>query len=274
MRRSGAGPGDGLMHFGWATLLALLTFVTATAIATVVVVFIAATPASAQEEAIPLSMVAYGDSMGAGSSDFFGGGYNPRLEAYAETDLGRAVNLSNKSVGGYNTAAIYLTMQSSASSIQGADIITTDGGGNDWRMAREKYNQGSCGGTTCLNNMLAQFKSNWSAMMNTISANKKAGANVKVMSYFYPYVNEDKRSGKYNTLASYHKQMTDYAKSTAEAKGFQYLDLIPMFNGSYYFPQDPRTTGKTGGGDPLHPTAYGHTLIADGLRAQGYAPLQ
>lgn len=239
-----------------------------------------------------LLLVHFGDSMAFGMTDMPAPGvlygYNVRLANHAEADLGRKVDVVPLSMGGFTTQNILDTMgQSDAlDHIRSADIITWDGGGNDWREARASYHQKNCGGyngQTCLNAMLAEFKQNWNQIGALIQANHKPGARIFCMCYFQTYVLEDKVSNTYPSdigkdhlvMRQYIDQMNEHAIQVAQAIPAEFLDLRPKFSPKDAFGNitDPRTLGLCGNGDPLHPTVEGHKYIAATLRARGWGEL-
>jgi lysophospholipase L1-like esterase len=220
---------------------------------------------------------ALGDSLAFGA--LAAQGYVPRYASYVNTDTGFNVDTTNLGVPSAESADLLTQVQSepvTRSQLQNSQIITFDIGGNDLNSARDKFNGATCGGTDnqdCLRNAVTTFKQNWGAILGQITSLKSPqSAIIRTMDIYNPFVAADMKSGNFAVLEGYLDQVNSYIHSSATAQGIQVANVHQAFNGADGT-QDPGAQGLLAA-DGFHPNDAGHKVIADQLRALGYAPLK
>jgi lysophospholipase L1-like esterase len=91
------------------------------------------------------------------------------------------------------------------------------------------------------------------------------------MDIYNPYVASDMQAGIFNITEPYLDEVNNYIHSTAAAAGIPVANVHQAFNGADGT-TDPQTLGIIAA-DGFHPNDAGHKVIAEQLRALGYAPL-
>lgn len=110
-----------------------------------------------------------------------------------------------------------------------ADIVAWDIGLNDWFIARAGPPYG-CGSTNtaCFNNMVTNFKTNWTAIIAEIRSHN-ATAPLRTMDMYYAPVNVDVASGRFTSLNGYLTKMNRHIYSTTPSAAIAQVHLA--FNG-------------------------------------------
>jgi lysophospholipase L1-like esterase len=91
------------------------------------------------------------------------------------------------------------------------------------------------------------------------------------MDIYDPYVASDMQKGIFTTLEPYLDEVNNYIHTTAAANGVSVANVHQAYDGADGT-EDPGAQGLIAV-DCFHPNDAGHKLIADQLRALGYAPL-
>lgn len=182
---------------------------------------------------------AFGDSIAAGYCGIF-----CRLDSYS-VYYGRriadgkdaTVSYRGRAMSGDLMSAIANKVANNLTDLRAADYITIEGCGNDFLNARSSFrNQSSCASETVLATALDTCRSNLIRALNTINANRKASAQVVVMSLYYPGLASDK-SRACSTGGNHFDVFLDYILEAnwttcneAWARGFKCADGLASFN--------------------------------------------
>jgi lysophospholipase L1-like esterase len=226
---------------------------------------------------------ALGDSLAVGALALQG--YVPRYQDYIQTDTHARVSLRNLAQNGWTSQDLLLALQSDESfrdSVRTSQVVTWDIGGNDLRHARGSYKAGTCYEGTldnehCLARTLAEFKMNWDLIVDLILGLRlPSNTIIRTMDLYNPFVKEDLAvdtdgdgRSDFQTLKQYHDWVNEHIH--ANSGGIPWAAVAEAFNGPNG-DQDPRDKGYIAF-DGVHPNDTGHKVIADRLRALGYAPL-
>ncbi len=230
--------------------------------------------------------VVLGDSQAVGLSALRG--YVFRYEDYIEDDnAGVVIDLDSFARNGATTANLLHTLQTSSSArtaVTHAEIVTWNIGGNDLRLARDRYRNRTCGGADnqdCLRSATVLLKSNFTAITDAIVALRQDSQGlVRSMDLFYPFVNEDRARDTWqgdggatdlDELMPYVQEVNAHIGSTLTARRIPYARVFSAYNGDGS--RDPGDLGYISF-DGFHPNDAGHTVIADLLRRLGYAGLR
>ncbi len=205
-------------------------------------------------------------------------GYVGRYAGYVNTDTGSNVDTTNLGIPGWTSSDLLNSLQNDPvfrNQVSGAVIITWDIGGNDLNNAHSQYTQQNCGGTDgqdCLRAAVTTFEQNWSAIITQITTLRSTSNTIiRTMDVYNPYVAADMKAGIFDVTDPYLEEVDSYIHSTAAAAGIPVANVHQAFNGADGT-TDPGTLGLIAV-DGLHPNDAGHKVIADQLRALGYAPL-
>ncbi|MAF80805.1 hypothetical protein CL628_02210 [bacterium] len=230
--------------------------------------------------------VVLGDSQAVGLSALRG--YVFRYEDYIEDDnAGVVVDLDSFARNGATSAHLLQTLQTSSNTrtaVTHADVVTWNIGGNDLRLARDRYRNRTCGGTDnqdCLRNAVTHLKSNFTAITDTVVTLRRGSQGlVRSMDLFYPFVNEDRArdtwqgdggSTDLDELMPYVQEVNAHIASTLTERGISYARVFSAYNGNGS--RDPGDLGYISF-DGFHPNDAGHEVIATLLRRLGYAGLR
>lgn len=205
-------------------------------------------------------------------------GYVQRYATDVNMDTGANVNTTNLGVPGWHSGDLLNAIQTNpvySSAISNAQVLTWDIGGDDLANAHDSYTQGTCGGTDgqdCLRNAVSTFEQNWSAIITQLLALRSTSNTIiRTMDIYNPYVASDMKAGIFDIAEPYLDQVNNYIHTTAAAAGIPVANVHQAFNGADGT-TDPGTLGLLAV-DGFHPNDAGHKVIADQLRALGYAPL-
>ncbi len=221
---------------------------------------------------------ALGDSLAVGVLDSQGG-YVRRYDGYLGADNGVTISLNDLGVNGAHSGDLLNSLQADAtmrSQISSSQVVTWDIGGDDLLHAVDLFQNGQCGGADnqdCLRSAVASFTTNWDAIVQQIlTLRDKNHTILRTMDVYNPFVAELMLNGTYSTVEPYLDAVNQHIASSAQANGIPMAQVHLAFNGPSG-QDDPITKGLLTV-DGIHPNDAGHKLIADLLRALGYAPLK
>lgn len=182
--------------------------------------------------------VALGDSIVAGYCGLF-----CRLDSYGvfyaqdiANGLDATVDYRGRAQSGEVMSQIASRTASNAANIRAADYVVLEGCGNDFLDARSTYRgQTSCTDETVLARALDSCTTNMIKTLDTIAANKKAGAKVRVMALYYPGVADDKSrrcgtSTHFDIFLDYLLEAGWTTCNEAWKRGFECVDAFAAFN--------------------------------------------
>lgn len=221
---------------------------------------------------------ALGDSLAVGVLDSQGG-YVRRYDAYISTDTGVTVSLTDLGVNGAHSGDLLKSLQNDPifrSHVSSSQVVTWDIGGDDLLHAINLFRNGQCGGAdnqACLRSAVATFMPNWDAIVQQILALRDKNMTIiRTMDIYNPFVAELMVEGNFSTVEPYLDLVNQHIASSARANGIPMAQVHLAFNGPNG-DQDPVAKGLITI-DGVHPNDNGHKVIADALRALGYAPLK
>lgn len=183
---------------------------------------------------------AFGDSIpsgnkGSSSERTSYGSYVNFFAADAAAANGWRVNYKTKTVAGETTSAINNTMNESAqrAMLAQADIITFNGGGNDFLDAQAAY-KSSCN-KTALVNAINSWKGSWDNVIATVRAYANPDAMIRTMTIYYPHPDKDRSdscSGEpvFEAVFPLGLAASHYMCVTAEAEGWRCADALRAIN--------------------------------------------
>jgi lysophospholipase L1-like esterase len=222
------------------------------------------------------SYVALGDSLAAGV--IAQRGYVPRYAAYVNADTAKQIRVTNMGVSGWRSSDLLDALRNDANlraAIQNAQVITFDIGGNDLLHANGLFLEQSCGGSDnleCFRTSVAQFRSNWDAIIAEIVALQRPDtAVIRTMNIYNPFVIVQKAAGTFDVLRPFLDDINAHIAQSAAANNIRMADIYSAFNGSEH-DQDAALKGWMSF-DGVHPDDDGHEAIAQTLRGLGYSPL-
>lgn len=182
--------------------------------------------------------LALGDSIVAGYCGLF-----CRLDSYGvfysqdiANGLDATVDFRGRAQSGEVMSQIASRTASNVSNIRAADYIVLEGCGNDFLNARSDYRgQASCTDEAVLARALDTCTTNMIKTLDTIAANKKASAKVRVMELYYPGVADDKarRCGTTTHFDIFLDYLLEAGWTTcneAWKRGFECVDGLAAFN--------------------------------------------
>jgi len=182
--------------------------------------------------------VALGDSIVAGYCGLF-----CRLDSYGvfhaqdvANGLDATVDYRGRAQSGEIMSQIASRVASNASNIRAADYVVLEGCGNDFLNARSTYRgQSNCNDETVLASALDACKTNMVKALDTIAANKKAGAKVRVMFLYYPGLADDRArtcgaNTHFDIFLDYLLEAGWSTCNEAWHRGFECVDGLAAFN--------------------------------------------
>ncbi|HVL80708.1 MAG TPA: SGNH/GDSL hydrolase family protein [Actinomycetota bacterium] len=215
--------------------------------------------------------VALGDSL----ADAGERGYVPAFAGMLEESLGTDVRLLNLGVSGWTTRDLLGALRSDdqlRDALRSADVVTFNIGGNDLLRARAIFGTARCGGTACLAEAVAGFRTNWDEILDEILLLRDPrDVMVRTLDIYNPYAAQQVRDGTFDTLAPFLEEANERIRTSAEVRGLRWARVHEAFNGPGGR-SDPVAQGLIAD-DGLHPSDTGHRLIAERLMALGTRPL-
>jgi lysophospholipase L1-like esterase len=182
--------------------------------------------------------LALGDSIAAGYCGLF-----CRLDSYAvfygqaiANGLDASVDFRGRAQSGEIMSQIASRTTSNVASVKVADYITLDGCGNDFLNARSDFrDQANCTDERVLASALDTCRTNMVKTLDTIAANKKPGAKVRVMSLYYPGLADDRArtcngTSHFDIFLDYLLEADWTMCNEAWKRGFECVDGIAAMN--------------------------------------------
>lgn len=250
--------------------------------------------------------VAVGDSIATGVRFYFWIlPYPARYALNAQTDLRAAVPwlfvlYNNQGVDGMTSSQLLQRVKLDTTlrgQLAKAGIITWNVGGNDLKDARSLYKKGLCGGAdnqACLVLALNTVKTNLVLIQQELLAIRGAQPTIlRTIDYYNPFVAEDRNANSWidgavcgghecsdlEIFQKYLNQANLFINGTV-CRNNGHLGQVSFcaqvaqaYNGDLGL-NDPVAAGMVTVLDRIHPTNYGHRVIADRLRCLGYLPLK
>jgi lysophospholipase L1-like esterase len=220
---------------------------------------------------------AMGDSLAVGV--LASRGYVPRYQQHVHDDTGANVVLTNLGVNGWTSSDLLLALRSDArfrAAVRTGQIVTWDIGGNDLRAVRNEFISGTCGGADnqeCLRQAVAQFKTNWDAIVSEILSLRDPRSTIlRTMDIYNPFVDLDRISNRFGVLNGYLNEVNAYITASAARNNILCAKVHEAFNGASG-EEDPVAKGLISV-DHLHPNDKGHEAIATAFRNLRYVPLR
>jgi lysophospholipase L1-like esterase len=205
-------------------------------------------------------------------------GYVPRYADYIRTDTGSTVDVTNLGVPGWHSSDLLNAVRTDPAfrtAISNSQVVTWDIGGNDLANAYSHFTDGSCGGPDnqdCLRTAVSDFTANWDAVVSELLTLRSPQQTIlRTMDIYNPFVAPAAAAGTFATLETYLDEVNAHIHTSAAANGIPVANVHQAFNGPDGT-QDPISAGLIAA-DNFHPNDAGHKVIADQLRALGYAPL-
>ncbi len=225
----------------------------------------------------PWQYTAMGDSLAVGI--LATQGYVLRYETYLITDANPVVTLADLGQNGWHSSDLLNALQNDANfraRVSSAQVVTWDIGGDDLLHAIGLFNNGTCGGTDnqdCLRAAVAAFGPTWDAIVAQIVTLRDPRRTIlRTMNIYDPFVAQASAGGIFPIVKPYLDQVNSHIAVSAAANGIPMADVYHAFNGPNG-DQDPIAKGYIAI-DGIHPNDAGHKVMADLLRALGYAPLK
>jgi lysophospholipase L1-like esterase len=234
------------------------------------------TPTPPPSASLDWDYTALGDSLAFGVAAQEG--YVPRYAGFIRTDTQANLRVTNLGVPGWTSADLLNALRNNAalrSAVMNAEVVTFDIGGNDLLSARRRFMEGSCGGPEnldCFRVTVDEFKQNWDGILVEILALRSRTATVlRTMDVYNPFVAEQKALGLFERLKPYLDDVNEHIARTTSAAGIPCAQVYVAFNGANG--DDDAVAKGYIAVDLVHPNDRGHAVIAEALRATGYAPL-
>ncbi len=224
-------------------------------------------------------------------------GYVSRYVEMVQADAVVDVALYNLAQNGRTSTQLLASFQDSRkgvsvvrTAVETSDVVTWNIGLNDFRLARQSYKIGKCGGgdnQSCLRSALATFKNNWNGIITAVlSARNLSNTIVRTMDIYNPWVAIDGaqnttpdakepagvRGNDLQVIGYYLAEANLHIATTCAASLLPLAQVALAFNGPSGT-EDPASQGYLAA-DGLHPSDMGHLVIATQLRQLGYAPLR
>ncbi|MEN3339103.1 MAG: hypothetical protein V7647_2779 [Acidobacteriota bacterium] len=220
-------------------------------------------------------------------------GYVSVFEGYLQADNMVGVTLYNLAQNGSTSGRLLNSLRTDSvfrSAVLQSSVITWDIGLVDFKNARTTYKSGKCGkadNQDCLRSAVAAFNTNWDGIVvELLNARSVGNTVIRTMTIYNPWAGVDAgantfadikepvetRGNDLQVLGYYLDQMNSHIATSSAHYGIPYANVYTAFNGTSGR-EDPVTKGYITS-DGIHPTDSGHRLMADLLRAFGYAPLR
>lgn len=235
------------------------------------------TPPAAPQPTLDWDYAALGDSLAFGVAAQQG--YVPRYAEFIRADTQANLRVTNLGVPGWTSADLLNALRNNAAirnTIMNAEVVTFDIGGNDLLSARRRFLEGSCGGPEnldCFRVAVDEFKRNWDGILAEILALRSRDTTVlRTMDVYNPFVAEQRALGVFERLKAYLDEVNQHITSTAATAGIPCAQVYAAFNGPTG-EEDALARGYIAA-DLVHPNDRGHMVMAEALRATGYAPLR
>lgn len=237
----------------------------------------------AQHDKSRWDYVALGDSVPYGAGDVDGRSFVPRYARLIERDTGASVRVHNLATDGGTARDLLGQLRDDPKvrrALKSAEILTISIGGNDLESHLGDYASKTCGGPdnqTCFRAAVAAFKPTWAAILAEVLRLRADKSIIRVTNDYNPFPGNARAAanlgkGITDAFTPYLRQLNAYRCSSAEHVGILCADVAKAFNGAETN-ESAFAKGLIGTDFFAHPSAKGHRLIAQILRALGYRPL-
>jgi lysophospholipase L1-like esterase len=227
--------------------------------------------------------VALGDSVPYGAGDVAGRSFVPLYARFIEQDTGASVRVHNLATDGGTARDLLAQLRDDPKlrrAVKGAEILTISIGGNDLESHLADYASKTCGGPdnqTCFREAVARFKPTWAAILAEVLRLREEKSIIRVTNDYNPFPGNARAAanlgkGITDVFTDYLRQLNAYRCSSAEHVGILCADVARAFNGANTN-ESAFAKGLIGTDEFSHPSAKGHEVIAQILRALGYRPL-
>jgi len=227
--------------------------------------------------------VALGDSVPYGAGDVAGKSFVALYARSIEQDTGATVRIHNLATDGGTARDLLGQLRGDPKlrgALKGAEIVTISIGVNDLESNIPDYVSSTCGGTDnqkCFRAASAAFKPTWAAILAEVRRLRRDGSIIRVTNDYNPFPGNARAAanlgkGFTDVFTHYLRQLNAYRCSSAEHVGILCADVARAFNGAKTN-KSAFSKGLIGTDEFSHPSAKGHRLIAETLRALGYRPL-
>ncbi|HXK33081.1 MAG TPA: GDSL-type esterase/lipase family protein [Dehalococcoidia bacterium] len=226
--------------------------------------------------ATPVEVVAYGDSV------TYLGDYLDEWGSHIRRDLQVTPDVTMRAAPGWRSGDLRSALESDPAfwePLATADLVVVNIGYNDFFGMRSAYLEGSCGGdagTACFDALVDTFATNWDAIMHVITARIRSSESaLRVTDIYYSTAGLDQLpeyGNAFQVLSPYLARMNEHIHARAAHYGYEVAMVHLAYNGASG-DEDPYAKGYLLS-DVIHPSVSGHRVIADALRATGYAPLE
>jgi lysophospholipase L1-like esterase len=237
----------------------------------------------AQHDKSRWDYVALGDSVPYGAGDVAGRSFVPLYAHLIEQDTGASVRVHNLANDGGTARDLLGQLRNDPKvrrALKGAEIVTISIGGNDLESHLGDYASNRCGGSDnqmCFRAAVAAFKPTWAAILAEVLRLRADKSIIRVTDDYNPFPGNVRAAanlgkGITDVFTHYLRQLNEQRCSSAEHVGILCADVAKAFNGADTN-ESAFAKGLIGTDEFAHPSAKGHRLIAQILRALGYHPL-
>ena len=236
-----------------------------------------------RHETLRWDYVALGDSVPYGAGDVAGRSFVPLYANFIEQDTGASVRVHNLATDGGTAQDLLGQLRDDPNvrrALRGAEILTISIGGNDLDAHIPDYASKTCGGPdnqACFRAAVAAFKPTWTAILAEVLRLRRKSSIIRVTNDYNPFPGNVRAAnlgkGITDAFTGYLRQLNAYRCSSAERAGILCADVAKAFNGAKTN-ESAFAKGLIGTDQFSHPSAKGHRLIAQILRAHGYRPLR
>ncbi len=260
---------------------------TAVCFALTAALFASVTPAARSRHQATVASwdyVALGDSVPYGSGDVAGHSFVFSYARFVEHDTGASVVVHNLASDGGTSRDLLALLKGDASArrqLKAAEIITISIGGNDLQAGIGDYVSRTCGGPDnqdCFRRGLASFERTWPKLLGTLLRLRTTrNTIIRVTNDYNPFPGNSQAATNLGTdfvdiFTPYLVKLNAYRCSVARRNRIPCADVARAFNGPGE-DQSAFAKGLIGRDRFAHPSAKGHRVIAQTLRALGYRPL-
>jgi lysophospholipase L1-like esterase len=236
-----------------------------------------------QHRTLRWDYVALGDSVPYGAGDVAGRSFVPLYAHFIEQDTGASVRVHNLATDGGTGRDLLRRLRDDPKlrrAVKGAEILTISIGVNDLESHLADYASNTCGGPdnqTCLRAAVAAFEPTWAAILSEARRLREEKSLIRVTNDYNPFPGNVRAAanlgkGITDVFTRYLRQLNAYRCSSAKHVGIRCADVAKAFNGAKT-DESAFAKGLIGTDEFSHPSAKGHRLIAQVLRALGYQPL-
>jgi lysophospholipase L1-like esterase len=228
--------------------------------------------------------VALGDSVPYGAGDVAGRSFVYVYARQIQADTGARVRVHNLATDGGTSGELLNRLRQDSDlrrALRRAEVITVSIGGNDLESHIGDYAAAACGGSdnqNCFRAAVVSFGRTWQAIVSVVlNLRDREHTIIRVTNDYNPFPgnvraaeNLGRRIGPVFTL--YLRHLNALRCRIARRNRIPCADVARAFNGPLT-DQSAFAKGLIGSDEFAHPSARGHAVIAQTLRALGYQPL-